>query len=443
MINDDLFNKGETIAVALSGGKDSVALLYSLLSVKDKLGIIVKAVNIEHGIRGATSKRDSMFVADLCQKLSVPLKTYQLDCVKFSEENRYGIEEGARIARYDCFKSAIGEGFCDKVATAHHLSDSVETLLFNLFRGASLSGMTGIKSERNNGKIIRPFADTPKSEIEKYVADNGLPFVDDETNFESVYSRNYIRNEIMPVVSARFPEAEKSIGRFLKIAESENDFLEELAKKSLTRDGNAYVISIDTPDCIFARSVVLAMKSLGIAKDYVKLHVDAVLSLKNLVNGSKISLPRNVYAAREYDKIAIYKAVKSDGNFEKPFALGYIDGAIGKLSFGEINEKEKNVNELKYSRSLVFDLNKLPKNAVIRYKRSGDYFKKFGGGRKKLNDYFTDKKIPLRLRDSIPLVCADGEVYIICGIEISDLIKVDKGTEKVVQCTYLPSSVDN
>lgn len=443
MINDDLFNKGETIAVALSGGKDSVALLYSLLSVKDKLGIIVKAVNIEHGIRGATSKRDSMFVADLCQKLSVPLKTYQLDCVKFSEENRYGIEEGARIARYDCFKSAIGEGFCDKVATAHHLSDSVETLLFNLFRGASLSGMTGIKSERNNGKIIRPFADTPKSEIEKYVADNGLPFVDDETNFESVYSRNYIRNEIMPVVSARFPEAEKSIGRFLKIAESENDFLEELAKKSLTRDGNAYVISIDTPDCIFARSVVLAMKSLGIAKDYVKLHVDAALSLKNLVNGSKISLPRNVYAAREYDKIAIYKAVKSDGNFEKPFALGYIDGAIGELSFGEINEKEKNVNELKYGRSLVFDLNKLPKNAVIRYKRSGDYFKKFGGGRKKLNDYFTDKKIPLRLRDSIPLVCADSEVYIICGIEISDLIKVDKGTEKVVQCTYLLSSVDN
>ena len=443
MINDNLFNKGETIAVALSGGKDSVALLYSLLSVKDKLGIIVKAVNIEHGIRGATSKRDSMFVADLCQKLSVPLKTYQLDCVKFSEENRYGIEEGARIARYDCFKSAIGEGFCDKVATAHHLSDSVETLLFNLFRGASLSGMTGIKSERNNGKIIRPFADTPKSEIEKYVADNGLPFVDDETNFESVYSRNYIRNEIMPVVSARFPEAEKSIGRFLKIAESENDFLEELAKKSLTRDGNAYVISIDTPDCIFARSVVLAMKSLGIAKDYVKLHVDAVLSLKNLVNGSKISLPRNVYAAREYDKIAIYKAVKSDGNFEKPFALGYIDGAIGKLSFGEINEKEKNVNELKYGRSLVFDLNKLPKSAVIRYKRSGDYFKKFGGGRKKLNDYFTDKKIPLRLRDSIPLVCAGSEVYIICGIEISDLIKVDKGTEKVVQCTYLPSSVDN
>ena len=443
MINDNLFNKGETIAVALSGGKDSVALLYSLLSVKDKLGIIVKAVNIEHGIRGATSKRDSMFVADLCQKLSVPLKTYQLDCVKFSEENRYGIEEGARIARYDCFKSAIGEGFCDKVATAHHLSDSVETLLFNLFRGASLSGMTGIKSEQNNGKIIRPFADTPKSEIEKYVADNGLPFVDDETNFESVYSRNYIRNEIMPVVSARFPEAEKSIGRFLKIAESENDFLEELAKKSLTRDGNAYVISIDTPDCIFDRSVVLAMKSLGIAKDYVKLHVDAALSLKNLVNGSKISLPRNVYAAREYDKIAIYKAVKSDGNFEKPFALGYIDGAIGKLSFGEINEKEKNVNELKYGRSLVFDLNKLPKNAVIRYKRSGDYFKKFGGGRKKLNDYFTDKKIPLRLRDSIPLVCADSEVYIICGIEISDLIKVDKGTEKVVQCTYLPSSVDN
>ncbi len=443
MINDNLFKKGETIAVALSGGKDSVALLYSLLSVKDKLGIFVKAVNVEHGIRGEASKKDSLFVADLCKRLSVPLKTYYLDCIKFSEENGYGIEEGARIARYDCFNSAIEEGFCDKIATAHHLSDSVETLLFNLFRGASLSGATGIKTERNNGKIIRPFADTPKSEIEKYVADNGLNFVEDETNRENVYSRNYIRNEIMPVVSARFPEAEKSIGRFLKITESENDFLEELAKKSLTRDGNAYFIPIDTPDCLSARAAVLAMKSLGIGKDYVKLHVDAVLSLKDLANGSKVSLPRNVYAAREYDKIAIYKTVEKDMNFERPFALGYIDGVDGELTFDEIKAKEKTVNAVKRNGSLVFDLNKLPKNAVVRYRRPGDYFKKFGGNRKKLNDYFIDKKIPLRLRDSIPLVCAGSEVYIICGTEISDVIKVDKGTEKVVQCTYLPLSVDN
>ena len=115
----------------------------------------------------------------------------------------------------------------------------------------------------------------------------------------------------------------------------------------------------------------------------------------------------------------------------------------GELTFSEIKAKEKTVNAVKRNGSLVFDLNKLPKNAVVRYRRSGDYFKKFGGGRKKLNDYFIDKKIPLRLRDSIPLVCAGSEVYIICGTEISDVIKVDKGTEKVVQCTYLPSSVDN
>lgn len=443
MIKDNLFIKGETIAVALSGGKDSVALLHYLLSVKNKLGITVKAVNIEHGIRGETSKRDTLFVAELCNTLNVPLKTYYLDCVKFAKEHGYGIEEGARVARYDCFKSAIDDGFCDKVATAHHLSDSVETLLFNLFRGASLSGVTGIKAERSDGKIIRPFADTPKSEIEKYVADNGLPFVDDETNFESVYSRNYIRNEIMPVISARFPEAERSIGRFLKIAEAENDFLDDLAKNSLESDGSAYLLSVKTPDCVFARAVVAAMKSLGIAKDYVKSHIDAVLSLKNLENGSVVNLPRNVCASREYDKIAIYKIENADKNFNTPFGLGEIVGVSGKLRFERVNDGRQNERRAKRDSVLVFDLNKLPENAVVRYRQAGDCFKKFGGGSKKLNDYFTDKKIPLRLRDSIPLVCAGNEVYIICGIEISDRIRVDKSTDKVVQCTYLPLSVDN
>lgn len=163
MLNENFIRKGETIAVALSGGKDSIALVSILFDNAEKLGITVKAINVEHGIRGETSLRDSLFVADFCKNRGIPLKSFSIDCKKFAADHGYGVEEGARIARYKFFLQAIEEGFCDKVATAHHLSDSVETLLFNLFRGASVAGVTGIGNSRNEGLIIRPFADTPKS----------------------------------------------------------------------------------------------------------------------------------------------------------------------------------------------------------------------------------------------------------------------------------------
>ena len=436
MLNENFIRKGETIAVALSGGKDSIALVSILFDNADKLGITVKAINVEHGIRGETSLRDSLFVADFCKNRGIPLKSFSIDCKKFAADHGYGVEEGARIARYKFFLQAIEEGFCDKVATAHHLSDSVETLLFNLFRGASVAGVTGIGNSRNEGLIIRPFADTPKSEIEEYIEKNDLPYVDDETNFESEYSRNYIRNELMPVILARFPGAERAIGRFLHISDAENEFMDSLAEKILKSDGTVYRVGIDTPDCLCARAIVMAMKKSGIGKDYAKAHIDAVLSLKTLENGSVVSLPCEVRAAREYNDIVIYKrhTVKK---FEIPFEKGDICKVVGNLSFSAPENKNIAFDNKRNSDVLYFDYGKLPGNAVIRYRRNGDEFRKFGGCKKKLNDYFTDKKIPVRLRDEIPLVCSGNEVYIICGIEISDLIKVDKDTVNVLQCKYV------
>ena len=122
--------------------------------------------------------------------------------------------------------------------------------------------MTGIGNSRNEGLIIRPFADTPKSEIEEYIEKKDLPYVDDETNFESEYSRNYIRNELMPVILARFPGAERAIGRFLHISDAENEFMDSLAEKILRSDGTVYRVGIDTPDCLCARAIVMAMKKL-------------------------------------------------------------------------------------------------------------------------------------------------------------------------------------
>ena len=149
-------NKGETIAVGLSGGKDSVCLLDILFNKKDELCINLIAINVEHGIRGENSVRDSEFCQSLCNSYGIILYRYTVDAPKLAKEKGYSIEQAARILRYDCFFDCINKGLCDKIAVAHHLSDQAETILFNILRGSSLTGAKGISAEAYGGKIARP-----------------------------------------------------------------------------------------------------------------------------------------------------------------------------------------------------------------------------------------------------------------------------------------------
>ena len=214
LANLESFNlKNKVIAVAISGGSDSVCLLHYLFSKKEEFSFTLKAINVEHGIRGESSKNDSKFVSDLCSRLNVPLRSFSVDAITYSKENNLSIEEGARSLRYGCFYTAIEEGFCDLVLTAHHESDNFETLLFNLLRGTGAEGISGIdeKTERN---VIRPFIKTSKEEINSYLAKNNLAFVVDESNFDDKYTRNYLRNNVIPKIKEIFPNAEKSFERF-------------------------------------------------------------------------------------------------------------------------------------------------------------------------------------------------------------------------------------
>ena len=157
----------QTVAVAVSGGVDSVALLYFMLSQAEKYHIKIVAVNVEHGIRGQASKDDTNFVESLCAKLGVKLYKYSVDSLLKAKSDKLSLEEAARILRYDCFFDLISKGCCDKVATAHHLSDNFESVILNLFRGTGLKGVSGIESNYND-KIIRPFLSVSKHQIQDY-----------------------------------------------------------------------------------------------------------------------------------------------------------------------------------------------------------------------------------------------------------------------------------
>ncbi len=420
----NIVSENDTIAVALSGGSDSMALLHYMLEYSKKFPINVIAINVEHGIRGESSLSDTEFVKSFCKKNNVPLLLYKVDCIKKSKQEKLSLEQSARILRYDCFFDALSSKKCDKIATAHHLKDNAESVLFNLFRGTGIKGLKGI-TENFDDKIIRPFLTVSKEEIENYVKENNIPFVTDQTNFDDDYTRNFIRLQIIPKIKEIFPNFEQSVKRLSDSVKSDDDFLEQQADKFLSLLNNKAEIKIPSHYSIFARAEIKALKHLGVKKDWEKIHIDDAFSLSNKKNGASINLLNNITAIREYDKIAFYLNTQ-----QTETVLPFQEGKF--LFSGKTYNIEK-VNSYNLKDGLYIDLDKIPKTAIIRNKKDGDIFTKFGGGTKKLNDYLTDKKIPLKTRNDIPLLADGKEILAIFNVEISDRVKIDGNTKKIIK----------
>ncbi len=423
----------KTLAVALSGGSDSMALLHYMASNAEKLKIKVVALNVEHGIRGESSKKDSLFVKEYCHAHSIPLISYEIDCKKYATENHLSIEETARVLRYNCFFDAINNGKCDKVATAHHASDNAESVLFNLFRGTGAKGATGIKQNYKD-KIIRPFLYTEKAEIQKYIEENNIPFVTDESNFSTEYTRNYIRLNVMPEILKVFPEAIKSINRFAEISTKEDLFLDELADKNIKYTGESLKkraeINLPLHPVLLSRATIKVLKALGVKKDWEKAHIDAVLALQENQTGRKIDLPCELTVIKEYEKLIFFRQKEEKKTEEINFAVGEFDFCGQKISI-----KKENSKNIDLKGGFYADFDKIPEDAVIRTRKDGDVFTKFGGGTKPLSDFFTEKKIPLLERDTYPLIASGKTILAVFGLAVSEKIKVGNNTDMIIKLT--------
>lgn len=419
---------GKTVAVAVSGGADSMALLHFTAVFCARFGIKTVALNIEHGIRGENSLRDSAFVKDYCAQHGIPLLEYKVDAPRKAKTDKIPVEQAARILRYECFYDAVKRGKCDAVFTAHHSSDNLESVLFNLFRGTGVKGLTGIRDY--NGIIYRPFIKLSKAEIAAYIKEHDIPYVNDETNFCIEYTRNFLRHNVIPKIKEIFPEAEKSVLRLSETLKAEDEFLSALAEKAVFCHGEGYGIATDTPKAVMARAAIIALKNLGLIRDYEKIHVDDVCALTEKENGKTVSLPLGIKAAKEYDKITIFKDRSCENEtVSVPFTTGLhaLNGrTITATVCGAVSGED-------LKNGFYADLDKIPDGAEIRFRKKGDRFTKFGGGTKSLSDYFTDKKIPLKDRDGILLVADKNDVLVINKIAVSDKVKVDKNTQNVVK----------
>ncbi|MBP5466794.1 MAG: tRNA lysidine(34) synthetase TilS, partial [Clostridia bacterium] len=258
---------------------------------------------------------------------------------------------------------------------------------------------------------------------------HSIPFVDDETNFCIDYTRNFLRLNVIPKIKEVFPEAEKSVLRLTETLKNEDEFLSSLAEKAVFSHGDGYGIATDTPRAVMARAVIIALKNLGLTRDYEKIHVDDVCALTDKANGKTVALPLNIKAAREYDKITLFKERARGNDTAVPFTAG-LHAISGRTITATMCE---NVSNEELKKGFYADIDKIPDGAVIRFRKKGDRFTKFGGGTKSLSDYFTDKKIPLKDRDGVLLIAVENDVLIINGVAVSDKVKVDGDTKNVVK----------
>ena len=433
---NNMFKKGETVAVAVSGGIDSICLLHFLYSQKDNLHINLVAVNVDHQIR-ENSATDSKFVADFCKNLGIVCYKFKVDVPELAGENKTGLEETARNARYKIFESLIKKGLVDKIAIAHHESDLVETVLLNIFRGAGLKGASGMEAVQGN--FVRPFLYTSKTEILQYALDNGLNHVEDETNANAAYSRNYIRNVVLPSLREKWNNVDANILNFSKFCKQDDDYINKTINFDdiMFEAGTARIplYKFVSPESVQNRILRYVFQKLGKSKDIEKRHISI---LKNLIatgkNGTKINLPNKIKASLDYDELTIFVPKVKKEFVPKDFKTG-------KTYFNNImvNIKKTNKFDIKMPNCHVLDADKLPRDAKWRIRQNGDVFAKFGSGEKKLKDYFIDKKVPNMAREEIPVLASGNQIYCVLGYEISEKVKVTDNTKKAYVINYINS----
>ncbi len=409
------------VTVALSGGADSMALLFSLLSLKKRLGITVKAAHFNHMIRGAEADSDEQFVKEQCDKAGIELAVGRADVPLYARKNSISIELAARKLRYEFF-SKINEGV---IATAHTSSDNLETVIFNLSRGTGPDGLCGIPPKRDI--FIRPLIFCTRENIEEYCSKKGIPFVTDSTNLSDDYTRNKIRHNIIPVLKTLNPSVEKAVQRTASLLKEDSEYISSMVEEYLTEntvENRLRVGSLGELSPAVAKRVVKRfIENMFPQCDTELVHIESVLKIVH--KGGQIHLPSLCTAVIENGYL---KILRNGENEQKPKEF-IVDITEVDISFIEENKK---INNLLLNNSL--DCDKIIGKSVLRTKQSGDKIRlRNRGCTKTLNRIFSENKIPVRDREVIPVIADDKGVIWIHGIGVAERCNVCNKSKRILK----------
>lgn len=474
---------GETILAGVSGGADSVCLLLMLEKLQQVMGFKLESVHVEHGIRGQESREDAAFVEKLCREHGIPLHMIEVDVPGYSAQTGKGVEEAARELRYRAFASLNG-----KIALAHHMEDNAETILFQLVRGSGVKGLCGmqpIRVDEDGVVYIRPLLQLHRSEIEEYLEAEGQAYCTDSTNLELDYSRNFLRNVVLPQLAQVNAQSVEHInaaaGRLREVweyLETETDRVwEELVH--IEADGGLRIATEELLELHPAMQKELLLRAIatvgGRRKDVTAVHVEDVLELCRKQSGRKLALANDVCAVREFGDICLVKreseetvasTVKEDvgeshdvkrGSDRVEVTADMLQelcmsgqplvipvGTKGECLRIRISPNERQgrnevsaieIAKKPYTKWLDYD--KIKQGFCIRTRQTGDYLiGDAAGHRKKLKQYFIDEKIPVGRRETMWLLAQESLVFWAVGGRISEHVKVTADTKTIIELQY-------
>ncbi len=441
----------------VSGGADSVCLLFMLMEIRRKIPFSLRVVHVNHKIR-PQAHLDADYVRALCEKHNIPFFLTEENIKELAREHRRCVEEEGRAVRYQAFEQAL-EGRPGRIAVAHNGNDRAETMLFHLFRGTGLTGMSGIRPV--NGKIIRPLLCLERHEIERWLREREIPFCQDATNDQDIYARNRIRHHILP-----YAEQEISQGAVSHMCQAADQLL--MAESYLCRQTDEALarcvrqdpdrrgrILVELPAFFreeeYLRGRVLLScleQAAGGRKNIASTHIRAVEALFRRRGSGQTHLPCGLKVYKEYDVGMIQKrdyeekaswpvsCQEAGRSFEAPIPGSVCLPGMGRAEFTVFpRNNSQRIPQKTYTK--WFDYDKIASVLIFRTKRTGDYLTiNRNMGRKSLQDYFVNEKVPRAEREKIFLLAEGSHILWVPGLRISEYYKVDDATRRILQVSF-------
>lgn len=425
-----LFSANEKIIVACSGGCDSVLLTVLLHKLNYK--IVLAHCNFQ--LRGDEANGDEQFVKSLAKQLKIDFHVIHFDTEKYAIENKLSIQQAARNLRYEWFEKLRLEIGFDKIATAHHLNDSIETTFINLIRGTGIAGLTGISSK--NDKIIRPLLFADRNEIEEYAKQNNISFRTDSSNLNDDYTRNKIRHQIIPLLKEINPSFEKTMLKNIeRFTATENIFTASVQRKiskALVQNKNEWRINLKLIHHHFAYSTLLfeILKPFG----FNASQVDDIVEAKELKSGAE-------YFSEKYRMVLHQQILIITENKPVDNSVIFIQHQLEKVELKNESLKIKLMDwhtDLKFDDNkniAIMDLKNITFPLVVRRWKQGDYFYPLGMNKKKkkLSDFFTQQKLSKVDKEKVWILCSGDYILWVMGMRQDERFKVTEHTKQIIK----------
>jgi tRNA(Ile)-lysidine synthase len=426
-LNRSLLHPGDRVAVAVSGGADSVALLRLLLDASSELGIILSVAHFNHKLRAEESEQDEAFVRDLARVRNLAFHCSQADTRRFAREKETSLEAAARDLRYAFFGRIIAEGHIDKIATAHTLDDQAETVLLRICRGTGTSGLAGIQPQlkAGNGFIVRPLLSTRRAELRSYLETLRQPWREDRSNSDPTFTRNRLRHQLLPFIAQSFnPDICSALANLGEIARAEDELWASQTADAFLRCHRNHQLDtrelLKLPLALQRRVLRLAAIQRGIALDFP--HGERILQLAATHRRKAIELPNNFRAELDAGALTFH----SDHPEPKPCGYSYLLPLPGEVAVPELRLLLRATfispanHPSAYNDDRWLALPRPTPSLVIRNWRPGDRFwPAHTGSEKKVKELLQERHLPAREKSLWPVALADNQIVWMRGFPVS------------------------